>query len=210
MIINTSGIGRRSPLLDGNLSEARRYRDLSSDYLLDSNVRPGDKIILSGPIADHGIAIISYREGYGFESDVESDCAPLNELSEAALGVGGVVDMKDPTRGGLANCLNEISQKSRVSIVVREERIPINPPTKAACDMLGLDPLEIGNEGKMVLCVVKERAEEVLEAIKEAEDGRNATIIGEAKEGDKVIMETRAGGKRIIDKPYGDPIPRIC
>ena len=210
MIINTSGIGKRSPLLDGNLGEVRKYRDLNSDYLLDSNVKPGDQIILSGPIADHGIAIISYREGYGFESDVESDCAPLNGIVKAALRIGGVVDMKDPTRGGVANCLNEISQKSGVSLTIHEGKIPINIPTKAACDMLGLDPLEIGNEGKMVLCVVKEKAEDVLEAIKKTENGKKAGIIGRAEKGNRVIMNTKTGGKRIIDKPYGDPIPRIC
>ncbi len=210
MIINTSGIGRRSPLLDGNFDVVKKFRGFKSDYLLDSNVKPGDQIILSGPIADHGIAIISYREGYGFESDVESDCAPLNGIVNSALRVGGIVDMKDPTRGGIANCLNEISRRSKVSLIINEDRVPLNNPTKAACDMLGLDPLEIGNEGKMILCVVKEKAEEVLSAIRKTENGKKASIIGMAEKGNKVIMETKTGGKRIIDKPYGDPIPRIC
>ncbi|MCX8162253.1 MAG: AIR synthase-related protein, partial [Candidatus Bathyarchaeota archaeon] len=130
---------------------------------------------------------------------------------EKALSVGGIVAMKDPTRGGLANLLNEWSEKSGVGILVREEDIPVRDGVRAACEMLGIDPLEIGNEGKVVIAVVAEMAEEILEALREAEGGEDAAIIGEATdEFEGVAMETLIGGRRIIPPPLGDPVPRIC
>jgi hydrogenase expression/formation protein HypE len=119
--------------------------------------------------------------------------------------------MKDPTRGGLADALNEFSEKSGVGILIHEDRIPIREDVRAACEMLGLDPLEIGNEGKVIIGVVKERAEEALEFLKGTEEGRDAEIIGEATSNFRgVAMQTLVGGKRIIGRPLGDPIPRIC
>jgi hydrogenase expression/formation protein HypE len=210
-IINTSGIGKRSKYLDSNIEEVKKYRKFESKWLLDSNVRDGDIIIVSGTIGDHGIAILSCREGYGFESNVESDTKPLNKLVQRILKVGGIVAMKDPTRGGLANALNEWSEKSRVGIIIEEERIPIKESVKAACEMLGIDPLEIGNEGKLLIAVVKEKAEEVLNELKKTKEGFEAQIIGEAtKEFNGVILKTSIGGRRIIPAPLGDPIPRIC
>ena len=210
-LVNSSGIGRRNRFLDTNLDEVRKYRNCDARWLLDSNIRSGDQIILSGAIGDHGIAVLSAREGYGFDTEVRSDAAPLNHMIEKALEIGGVASIKDPTRGGLANLLNEWSEKSNVGILVREEKIPVHTGVRAACEMLGLDPLEIGNEGKVVLAVVPGKAEQVLAALRNTQLGREAAIIGQATdEFDIVAVETSIGGKRILAKPLGDPVPRIC
>jgi len=125
--------------------------------------------------------------------------------------VGGVVSMKDPTRGGLANLLNEWSEKSKVGILIRDGKIPIHTGVRAACEMLGLDPLEVGNEGKIALAVVPEKAEQVLAVLRSTDLGKEAQIIGRATdEFDLVAVETSIGGKRILAKPLGDPVPRIC
>jgi hydrogenase expression/formation protein HypE len=210
-IVNSSGVGRRSPFLDKNLAEVRKSRKLDAEWLLDSNIRAGDQIILSGAIGDHGIAVLSAREGYGFETKVQSDNAPLNHMIAEVLKVGGVVSIKDPTRGGLANLLNEWSEKSKVGILIKDDKIPVHVGVRAACEMLGLDPLEIGNEGKVALAVVPEKTEQVLAALRDTNPGREAEIIGRATdEFDIVAVETSVGGKRILAKPLGDPVPRIC
>jgi hydrogenase expression/formation protein HypE len=210
-MINTSGIGKRTSLLDKNIEIVKKYRRFNSRWLLDSNLKAGDKIILSGNIGEHGITLMSFREGYGFETKIKSDIAPVNGLMEKALSIGGVVSAKDPTRGGLANTVNEFSEKSNVGIILEEGKIPIPKGVKAACNMLGIDPLEIGNEGKVVLGVVKEKADEVLKEIKEHPLGKNAAIIGEASNKVKgVVLETIVGGRRNLQKPLGDPVPRIC
>jgi len=210
-IVNSSGIGRRSPLLDKNLKEVNRYRKCDAQWLLDSNLRAGDDIILSGPIGDHGIAVLSAREGYGFITKVESDAAPLNHMIEKALEIGGVVSIKDPTRGGLANLLNEWSEKSNVGILVRDGKIPVHVGVRAACEMLGLDPMELGNEGKVALAVVPEKSAQVLAALRRTDYGREAEIVGHATdEFNLVAVETSVGGRRILSKPIGDPVPRIC
>jgi len=210
-MINTTGIGKRSKVLESNIKEVRRYRPFKQRWLLDSNIRKGDKIIISGNIGEHGIALLSFREGYGFETKIKSDVAFVNGLMEKAMAVGGIVSAKDPTRGGLANTVNEFSEKSKVGILLYEEDIPIPDGVQSACDMLGIDPLEIGNEGKVVLGVVKEKAEDVLSALKKHPLGKKASIIGEATDSVKnVVMQTTVGGKRILHKPLGDPIPRIC
>jgi hydrogenase expression/formation protein HypE len=212
-VINTSGIGRRNQALEHNLSIVRKYRsDFDSRWLLDSNLRPGDKIILSGTIGDHGLAVLSSREGYGFRSKIASDVAPLNKVTlKLQSEVGGIVAMKDPTRGGLSNALNEWSEKSRVGILAVEERIPIRDNVRSACEMLGIDPLEVGNEGKIIVGAVQQKAEEVLQKLKETKEGRDAQIIGEATDQFKeVALQTIVGGKRVLTPPIGDPIPRIC
>ncbi|MEM3614175.1 MAG: hydrogenase expression/formation protein HypE [Nitrososphaerales archaeon] len=210
-VINTSGIGRRSRFLDRNIEVVKRYRAFEARWLLDSNIRAGDKIILSGSVGDHGIAVLSSREGYGFEGNVCSDVKPLNKAVEKILETGGVVALKDPTRGGLSNALNEWSEKSAVGILVEEEKIPVHENVRAACEMLGIDPYDVGNEGKMIVGVVKEKAEEVLAALRETPEGREAEIIGEATSNFKeVVLKTKVGGKRIIPPPIGDPVPRIC
>jgi len=212
LIINTSGIGRKNRYLDENLKVVKKYRtNFNSDWLLDSNIGKGDKIILSGTLGDHGIAIMSARQEYGFESDVISDVSPLNEMITKALSVGGIASIKDPTRGGLANLLNEWSEKSNIGLAIEENQIPIKENVKSVLGFLGLNFLEIGNEGKVCFAVVSEKAEDVLAAIKETHEGRDASIIGEAvSDFDFPILETIIGGRRRIPKPSGDPIPRIC
>jgi len=211
LVVNTSGIGKRNKYLDKNIAEVKRYRSFKSRWLLDSNLRKGDKIIISGTIGDHGVALLSFREGYDFGSKIVSDVAPLNKLITDLLNVGGIVAMKDPTRGGLANTLNEWSDKSKVGITVYEDQIPIREGVVAACEMLGIDPLEVGNEGKIVIAVVSQKAEEILSALKKTEEGKNAAIIGETTDSFReVVIETEVGGKRILAPPIGDPIPRIC
>jgi hydrogenase expression/formation protein HypE len=212
-VINVSGIGRRTEALEKNLMVVKRFRgDFKARWILDSNLKPGDKIILSGTIGDHGLAVLSAQEGLSFGGEIKSDVKPLNRLIQHLLGdVGGIVAMKDPTRGGLADALNEFSEKSKVGILIHEEKIPIKENVRAACEMLGLDPLEVGNEGKVLIGVVKEKVEEVLGFLKSTEDGKDTEIIGEAtREFSGVAMQTIIGGKRIIARPLGDPVPRIC
>lgn len=206
MIITTTGIGTAHPSLDSNLEVAGR----GGHWLQDDALRPGDKLLLSGTIADHGIAVLSCREGYGFGTRVTSDVAPLHTLIQACLKVGGVVAAKDPTRGGVANTLNEMASKSQVGMLIYEEQVPIQEGTLAACEMLGINPFAVGNEGKVVLGVVPEKAEEVLQTMHSHPLGREAAIIGEVTEGHRVLMETSVGGRRIVEAPVGDPIPRIC
>jgi hydrogenase expression/formation protein HypE len=210
-MVNTSGVGKRRPELDRNLKEVVRYRPVKYRWLLDANLKAGDVLIASGLLGEHGIALLSFREGYGFETRVKSDIAPLNGLMGSVLSVGGVVTAKDPTRGGLANTVNEFSEKSKVGIVLDEASIPISEGVHAACDLLGIDPLEIGNEGKVVLGVVHEKADEVLSVLHRHPLGRKAAIIGSVSDKVKgVVLETEVGGRRIVQKPLGDPIPRIC
>ena len=211
IVVNTSAIGKRTEALERNMKEVRKYRELDTNWLVDSNLRDGDKIIVSGYLGDHGVALLSFREGFEFDTELKSDITPLNKLIYGILEVGGVVAMKDPTRGGLANLLNEFSEKSNVGILIEEDKIPIRESVRSACEMLGIDPLEIGNEGKVVMGVVKEKANEVLEALRRTEKGKDAAIIGSATNELKgVVMKTRVGGMRIVETPIGDPVPRIC
>ena len=210
-MINTSGIGKRSKVLEKNIKVVKRHRKFTSRWLLDSNLSSGDILIVSGNIGEHGIALLSFREGYGFDTRIKSDIAPLNGLMEQLLAEGGVVSAKDPTRGGLANTVNEWSEKSDVGILLHEDAIPISDGVRSACDMLGIDPFEIGNEGKVVLGVVKEKADDLLAVLKRHPLGKHAAIIGEATDAvSGVAMQTAVGGKRILRKPLGDPVPRIC
>jgi len=212
-IINTSGIGRRTTALEKNIEVVERFRSgFKARWVLDSNLAAGDKIVLSGTVGDHGLAVLSAQEGLSFGSGIKSDVKPLNHLIQHLLGeVGGIVAMKDPTRGGLADALNEVNEKSDVGILVYEDKVPVREDVRAACEMLGLDPFEIGNEGKVIIGVVKEKAEDVLEFLRAREEGKEAEIIGEATADFKgVAMQTVVGGKRIIARPVGDPVPRIC
>jgi len=210
-VINTSGIGRRNKALEKNIAEVRRHRFFEAQWILDSNLREGEKIIISGTVGDHGLAVLSAQEGYSFGSQITSDVTPLNKLIMRLLDVGGITAMKDPTRGGLSNALNEWSEKSKVGILIQEERIPMREDVRAACEMLGIDPLEVGNEGKVLIGVVPQKAEEVLAALRETKEGKGAQIIGEVTQQFKeVVLETVVGGKRILTPPIGDPVPRIC
>ena len=142
---------------------------------------------------------MSAQEGYNFGSNIKSDVAPLNKIIKKLLEVGGIVAMKDPTRGGLSNSLNEWSTKSNVGLMVHESKVPVRGDVKAACEMLGLDPMEIGNEGKVLIGVVPQKAEEILSALRNTKEGKNAQIIGEATcDFSEVVLETVVGGKRIM------------
>lgn len=212
-VINTSGIGRRTPALEKNIEVVKRFRhSFGARWILDSNLAAGDKIILSGTIGDHGLAVLSAQEGLSFGSGIKSDVRPLNRMIQRLLGeVGGIVAMKDPTRGGLADALNEFSEKSRLGIVIEEKKVPIGEDVQSACEMLGLDPFEVGNEGKIIVGAVKEKAEDVLGLMRTTKEGKQAEIIGEATvDFAGVAMQTVVGGKRIIPRPVGDPVPRIC
>ncbi|MEA4978124.1 MAG: hydrogenase expression/formation protein HypE [Methanomassiliicoccaceae archaeon] len=211
MFMATSAIGRRSEYLDANFAKAKEYRNVTDNWCTDSNIAPGDAIIVSGYVGDHGVALMSFREGYGFESEVQSDVAPLNMMIERALRVGGIVTMKDSTRGGLANTLNELASKSRVEIDVEYTSIPIRDGVVNACDLLGIDPLSIGNEGKCVVACVPEMADAVLKMLRSTPEGKDASLIGYAGKGPgRVILKTEVGGRRILEPPIGDPVPRIC
>lgn len=178
----------------------------------DRGLRPGDKIMVTGTIGDHGITILAHREGISFDVDLRSDVAPIWETVEAALKIGGITAMKDPTRGGLAAALNEMASKAGVGILVREADIPVLPAVRSMSEMLGIDPLGITNEGKAIISVKPEYCDEVLSAVRKTRYGKNACVIGEVIEdspGD-VFLETSVGGKRLLESPLGDPAPRIC
>lgn len=197
LFINTSGIGI---VPDGI--------DISG-----ANAKAGDKVILSGTIGDHGIAVISQREGLRFSVPVESDCAPLNKLVARMLKASPNIHcLRDPTRGGLATTLNEFAIQSHVGIVIEEDKIPVKEEVRAACELLGFDPLHVANEGKLVAIVKPHDADRILAQMKKNRYGRNATIIGEVR-GDhpgKVIMKTKLGSSRIVDMLSGELLPRIC
>lgn len=175
--------------------------------------RPGDKIIVSGEIAVHGIAIMSVRDGLEFETEIRSDTAPLNGLVETILKVCPDVHvLRDPTRGGLTSSLNEIAQQANVGILLDEAAIPISEEVKGACEILGLDPLHVANEGKLLAIVAADEASAVLAAMRGHRYGRAAAIIGEvvATHPGMVTMKTRIGGSRVVDMLAGDQLPRIC
>jgi hydrogenase expression/formation protein HypE len=178
-----------------------------------SNARPGDKVILSGTIGDHGIAVLSKREGLGFSTQLESDCAPLSGLVADLLAVSRNIHcLRDPTRGGLATTLNELAKQSGVGIMIEEDRIPVRDEVNGACEMLGLDPLYIANEGKLVAIVPAGDASKILTAMKGNKYGGNAAIIGEVTEAHagRVVMKTILGTSRVVDMLVGEPLPRIC
>lgn len=184
-----------------------------------NRARPGDKIILSGFIGDHGITILSQREHLEFESDLQSDCAPLNSLvqemlSEAdyANSLDGIRCMRDPTRGGVATVLNEIAAKSQAGMLIHESAIPVRESVRGACEVLGLDPLYVANEGKLLAVVAPEIAEPIVQRMRTHPLGRESRIIGEITERPQnmVLMKTAVGGTRVVDVLFGEQMPRIC
>jgi hydrogenase expression/formation protein HypE len=197
LFINTSGVGLLIPGLEIGGALAR----------------PGDVVILSGPIGDHGIAILEARGELGLQSRIVSDVAPLNKLVSAILDAGTEIHvLRDPTRGGLATTLNEIARQSKVSIQIHENAIPVRPAVVAACELLGFDPLYIANEGKLVAIVGKSEASQVLEAMRSAPNGSESVIIGEVAESPpgRVLLITEIGSKRVVDMLAGEILPRIC
>jgi hydrogenase expression/formation protein HypE len=178
-----------------------------------ANAKPGDKIIISGDIGDHGIAVMSQREGLKFRTPVPSDCAPLNGLVADMLAASANIHcLRDPTRGGLATLLNDFAGQSKVGIRIEESNIPVNKAVLAACELLGFDPLYIANEGKLAAVVAAEDVEPVLAAMKRNRYGNKATVIGEVvkEHPGQVVMKTSLGASRIIDVPVGELLPRIC
>ena len=178
-----------------------------------SRAQPGDKIIVNGPIAVHGIAIMSVREGLEFETKIESDTAPLNGLVESILDAYEDIHvLRDPTRGGITSALSEIAQAARVGMLLDEARIPISEEVKGACEILGLDPLYVANEGKLLTILPAAKADRVLAAMRAHPLGQAAAIIGEvtANHAGYVLMKTRVGGTRVVDMLSGEQLPRIC
>ncbi|MDE3198459.1 MAG: hydrogenase expression/formation protein HypE [Acidobacteriota bacterium] len=178
-----------------------------------NQAQPGDLVILSGPIGDHGIAIMASRQGLEFETTVQSDSAPLHRLVAAMLDVSrNIRCLRDPTRGGLSSTLNEIAAQSRVSIEIDERRIPVHDEVRAACELLGLDPLYVANEGKLAAIVPPEDAEGVLAAMRANPHGKDAAIIGvvQKERPGAVLLRTTFGSTRIVDLLAGDQLPRIC
>ncbi len=193
IIINTAGIG------------------LTKKLTPDAGLRPGDQLILNGTVADHGITIMALREELDFEADLRSDVAPVNGLVAAALEAGEVTAMKDPTRGGVSGVLHEMALKSGVGILLREPDVPVRQEVLGASELLGLNPLEMTNEGKVIMGVRAEDAEEVLKAIRSHAMGREAALVGEVmdKHKGRVILDTGLG-RRYLPEPHGEPLPRIC
>jgi hydrogenase expression/formation protein HypE len=198
IFINTAGIGMRLPGVDLGFEK----------------IAAGDRIIINGSIGDHGMTIISQREDIRFQTQLQSDCAALAPLTCKLLeNVEGIRFMRDPTRGGVAATLNEISRSTGLSIEIRETDLPIKPAVQAAADMLGFDVLTIANEGKFVAVAAPESAEACLSICRDDPLGKEAGIIGrvvESRDMPLVEMETRIGGKRIVQMPYGRELPRIC
>ncbi|MBO9392329.1 hydrogenase expression/formation protein HypE [Caldilinea sp.] len=195
--INTSGIGIIPDGID----------------IRPQRAQPGDVVIVSGEIGLHGVAILSVREGLEFGAPVESDCAPLNGLVEAMLAASHAIHvLRDPTRGGLAATLNEIARAARVGVVYEERKLPVPPAVAAACEMLGMDPVYIANEGKLVAVVAPEAADVVLEAMQRHPLGAKAAIIGRitAEHPGVVVARTGIGGSRVVDMQVGEQLPRIC
>jgi hydrogenase expression/formation protein HypE len=177
------------------------------------NIKAGDKIIVSGTIGDHGMAVMSKREGLGFESDIVTDSAPLNHLVREMLAVCPELHaLRDPTRGGMASTLIEFAEESKVGIMLDEKTLPVTEAVRGACEILGLDPMFVANEGKLVAAVPADKAAEVLAVMRASKYGKDAVIIGEAvaEPVGKVLIKTFIGGTRIVDMLSGEQLPRIC
>ncbi|MFB6180685.1 MAG: hydrogenase expression/formation protein HypE [Candidatus Nanohalobium sp.] len=189
--INTTGIG------------------FTDKVIKDSGLQPGDKIIINGGIAEHGVTMMSARDEYSFQTDLKSDLKPLNNLVNRLRQAGKIKALKDPTRGGLAAALNELAESSGAGIKIDKEKVPVKDAVEGACEMLGLDPFNIANEGKLVAGVEEQEADKVLEQMK-ASGFENSAIIGQVNETGKVSLETGIGGHKILPRPEGGNLPRIC
>jgi hydrogenase expression/formation protein HypE len=197
LFINTAGVGMVPEGVD----------------VCGANARPGDTIIVSGTIGDHGMAIMSQREGLAFSTPLVSDCAPLNGLVATLLETSPAVHcLRDPTRGGLATALNELARRSEVGIEIEESHVPVRDAVRGMCELLGLDPLYVANEGKLVAVVAEGDAEKVLTAMRAHEYGAEATIIGRAvaEHPGRVVLCTTLGARRIVTMLTGEQLPRIC
>ncbi len=186
---------------------------VTSAVVSDAGLKPGDRIILTGSIGDHGIALMAKRHDLALDAELRSDVAPINALVRAALqaGAGAVTAMKDPTRGGVASALHEMAEKARVGIVIHEPRVPVSPVVRSAAEMLGLDPFHIANEGKAIIGVRAAAVDAVLAALRAHPLGSEAAIVGEciAEHAGRVVLDTGLG-RRLMAEPDGEPLPRIC
>ncbi|GAQ50368.1 hydrogenase expression/formation protein HypE [Streptomyces acidiscabies] len=198
LFVNTTGVGQRHRALHPSAALAR----------------PGDAVLLSGPVGLHGTTVLSTREGLGFESDIASDTRPLHRLVAALAPLGPAVHtLRDPTRGGLAAVLNEIARDSSVAVEIDEHTVPVPEAVASACDLLGLDPLVVANEGCLVAFVAPDEAEAALTALRSLPEGAEATRIGEVLPtgpAGRVTLRTLVGARRIVDMPLGEQLPRIC
>ncbi|MBU0728612.1 MAG: hydrogenase expression/formation protein HypE [Proteobacteria bacterium] len=197
IFINTTGIGM---IPEGTMISA-------------ASLKPGDAIIVSGTLGDHGMAIMTSRKGLSFQSRILSDTAPLNHLVDAMLAVSkNIHALRDPTRGGVAATLNEWAKASNLGIVIDEEKIPVREEVRAACEILGIDPLYVANEGKLVAAVPEEWAERIISSMKSHPQGKNSAIIGRVVEDHRgmVTIRTALRVERIVDMPLGEQLPRIC
>lgn len=197
LYVTTAGVGT---LPDGvDLSPAR--------------VRPGDRVLLSGTLADHGMAVLVARGDLALEADLESDTAPVHELAAALVALGdGLRWMRDPTRGGLATALNDLAGDAGLTVRLVESALPVHPTVIGACEVLGIDPLYVANEGKLVAVVAPEIADDALTALRDHPLGRDAALVGTVEDDPDalVLLDTALGGSRIVDVMVGDPLPRIC
>jgi len=192
IVINTAGIG------------------IADKVIRDQGLREGDRILVSGTLGDHGLAVLTHREGFDLGEQIRSDVAPLWGLVEGALAAGDIHAMKDPTRGGFASAINDMARKSGVRVVIDEGMLPIRRSVRSAGEMLGIDPLEVANEGKVVMGVPEGDADAVLASLRSHHYGRDAAIVGRVTAGSRVILKTAIGGERFIEPPMGDPVPRVC
>lgn len=196
IFINTTGIGIVEP----------------GSELQPGKIKPGDSIIVTGTIGDHGLSILARREGLSFSTPVVSDCQPLHRVGAVLRQFGRAVRcMRDPTRGGLATVLNELADQSQQGFLIQEELIPVSPAVKGACDMLGMDPLYMANEGKMVLFVDSARTDDIIEELHRLPEARDAAVIGQVEgESGLVLLQTELGARRILNMLEGEHLPRIC
>ena len=198
LFINTSGIG----------SIRREHLPISKGM----NIIAGDVIIINGMIGDHGMAVMNARESFNFRTTVESDCASLNHMIREVLENSSVKFMRDPTRGGVATVLNELAVKTGMGIEIEETALPVRNSVRAMCELLGFDPLQVANEGKVLIVAAENHAEQILKVLKQNESGRESAIIGRivTNHPGKVVLSNQTGGRRIIDSLSGDQLPRIC
>jgi hydrogenase expression/formation protein HypE len=197
IFINTAGVGIIAPGVN----------------IAGQNAKPGDFVLINGPVGDHGIAVLSTREGLSFQTEIQSDSAPLNGLVSDMLEVSRNIHvLRDPTRGGVATALNEVAKQSAVGIELEESNLPVRPEVNAACEMLGLDPLYVANEGKVLVLVAPEDADQVLDKMRQHPLGKDSCIIGRvvSEHPGRVVLHTGIGGRRIVDMLSGEQLPRIC
>jgi hydrogenase expression/formation protein HypE len=197
IFINTAGVGIIAPGVN----------------IAGQNAKPGDFVLINGPVGDHGIAVLSTREGLSFQTEIQSDSAPLNGLVSDMLEVSRNIHvLRDPTRGGVATALNEVAKQSAVGIELEESNLPVRPEVNAACEMLGLDPLYVANEGKVLVLVAPEDADQVLDKMRQHTLGKDSCIIGRvvSEHPGRVVLHTGIGGRRIVDMLSGEQLPRIC